>query len=292
LWSPLNTEPWCTVFCRLFDMAPAIGTFLVLIKVSEKAKKMCLPWPRRWAGPCYRIPRYYIHETIRLFLVLFFYFQIWFQFWYAVSLVLILGYGFGENRVKRNIIPAAMLVMGVTVYTVCWCGFFGRKQDGSHAAAQRQKPTDKAKNQNDENNNASLITAFNNNNNPNAGPIATFNNNNKGDDGHTPVKPMYGKTATDQGTTPAYEEDSSEDEMAETNSPRCVTSLPNMNLPSLIKSALGIGGPSTSAAVGTSAKPVDPTNATTVEDLIRGYEVRSRANNNNNTVEDQFSDGE
>ena len=23
-----------------------------------------------------------------------------------------------------------MLVIGVAVYTVCWCGFFGRKQDG------------------------------------------------------------------------------------------------------------------------------------------------------------------
>ena len=39
----------------VFDMAPHLGTFLVLIKVSEKAKKMCLPWPRRWAGPCYRV---------------------------------------------------------------------------------------------------------------------------------------------------------------------------------------------------------------------------------------------
>merc|ERR1712142_1122667 len=135
LWSPLNTEPWCTVFCRLFDMAPHLGTFLILMKVSEKFKKMCLPWPRIWAGPCYRMPRYYIHETIRLFLVLVVFYQVWFQFWYAIGLVLVLGYGYKEHRVKRNIIPATMLVMGVMFYVVCWCGLFGRKQDGSHAAA-------------------------------------------------------------------------------------------------------------------------------------------------------------
>merc|ERR1712142_595570 len=102
LWSPLNTEPWCTVFCRLFDMAPHLGTFLILMKVSEKFKKMCLPWPRIWAGPCYRMPRYYIHETIRLFLVLVVFYQVWFQFWYAIGLVLVLGYGYKEHRVKRG----------------------------------------------------------------------------------------------------------------------------------------------------------------------------------------------
>jgi len=103
IWSPLNTEPWCTVFCRLFDMAPHLGTFLILMKVSEKIKKMCLPWPRRWAGPCYRMPRYYIHETFRLFLVLLFFYQIWFQLWFAVSLVLTIGYGYPEHRIKRNV---------------------------------------------------------------------------------------------------------------------------------------------------------------------------------------------
>jgi len=118
-------------------MAPHLGTFLILMKVSEKFKKMCLPWPRIWAGPCYRMPRYYIHETIRLFLVLVVFYQVWFQFWYAIGLVLVLGYGYKEHRVKRNIIPALMLVMGVMFYVVCWCGLFGRKQDGSHAAAQR-----------------------------------------------------------------------------------------------------------------------------------------------------------
>jgi len=118
-------------------MAPHLGTFLILMKVSEKFKKMCLPWPRIWAGPCYRMPRYYIHETIRLFLVLVVFYQVWFQFWYAIGLVLVLGYGYKEHRVKRNIIPATMLVMGVMFYVVCWCGLFGRKQDGSHAAAER-----------------------------------------------------------------------------------------------------------------------------------------------------------
>jgi len=169
IWSPLNTEPWCTVFCRLFDMAPHLGTFLILMKVSEKIKKMCLPWPRRWAGPCYRMPRYYIHETFRLFLVLLFFYQIWFQLWFAVSLVLTIGYGYPEHRIKRNVIPGTMLVLGVMFYVVCWCGLFGRKQDGSHKAAQRTDVRDSAKNQDEDdkndNNNLAIQNFRNNNNN-------------------------------------------------------------------------------------------------------------------------------
>jgi len=232
LWSPLNSEPWCTVFCRLLDMAPHLGTFLMLIKVSEKAKKMCLPWPRRWAGPCYRMPRYYVHETFRLFLVLFFFFQVWFQLWYAVALVLTVGYGYSEHRVKRNIIPAAMLVIGVASYTVCWCGFFGRKQDGSHAAAQRQKPDDKTRNQDDENNNNRRLSVFNNNNSLN---LAGANSNNKGDGGQFVVpKTVYGQNVLDQQEAIGdYEDDYSEDEalLARGVAPRCITSSPHINLP-------------------------------------------------------------
>ena len=51
----------------------------------------------------FQMPRYYIHETFRLFLVLLFFYQIWFQMWFAVSLVLTLGYGYPEHRVKRNV---------------------------------------------------------------------------------------------------------------------------------------------------------------------------------------------
>ena len=50
-----------------------------------------------------QMPRYYIHETIRLFLVLVVFYQVWFQFWYAIGLVLVLGYGYKEHRVKRNV---------------------------------------------------------------------------------------------------------------------------------------------------------------------------------------------
>jgi len=239
LWSPLNTEPWCTVFCRLFDMAPHIGTFLVLIKVSEKAKKMCLPWPRRWAGPCYRMPRYFVHETIRLFLVLFFFFQVWFQLWYAIALVLTIGYGYPEHRIKRNVIPAAMLVIGVAVYTVCWCGFFGRKQDGSHAAAQRQAPNDRARNQNDgdgilaegvTNNNNLADGVANNNSNGRAGIVA-LNNNNRGDEGKRQIpKTIYQRNALNAG---AIHDDYFEDETplpCLSHELRHITSLPNMNL--------------------------------------------------------------
>lgn len=174
IWSPLNTEPWCTVFCRLFDMAPHLGTFLIFMKVSEKVKKMCLPWPRRWAGPCYRMPRYYIHETFRLFLVLLFFYQIWFQMWFAVSLVLTLGYGYPEHRVKRNVIPGLMLVLGVMFYVVCWCGFFGRKQDGSHTAAKRTDFHDRARNQDEGGQNVNNANNFrNNNNNVASGDVAS-----------------------------------------------------------------------------------------------------------------------
>jgi len=177
-------------------MAPHLGTFLILMKVSEKFKKMCLPWPRIWAGPCYRMPRYYIHETIRLFLVLVVYYQVWFQFWYAVGLVLTLGYGYKEHRVKRNIIPGTMLVMGVMFYVVCWCGLFGRKQDGSHAAAQRGDGGNNENTRNqDEGDEASGSGGDLDTNDNNAGAlrgrIPTVNNNSNNDnddDDDTAVK--------------------------------------------------------------------------------------------------------
>lgn len=190
IWSPLNTEPWCTVFCRLFDMAPHLGTFLILMKVSEKFKKMCLPWPRRWAGPCYRMPRYYIHETIRLFLVLLVFYQVWFQFWFAVSLVLTVGYGYPEHRIKRNLIPALMLIVGVSFYVVCWCGLFGRKQDGSFAAAKRGD-RDRAKHQDDAADSVKNSAA---NHNAIAGGVWNNNNNVEGSDETMPLE-LLGGTA-------------------------------------------------------------------------------------------------
>jgi len=224
IWSPLNTEPWCTVFCRLFDMAPHLGTFLILIKVSEKFKKMCLPWPRRWAGPCYRMPRYYVHETIRLSFVLIFFYQIWFQFWYAVSLVLTLGYGYSEHKVKRNYIPVAMLVIGVASYVVCWCGMFGRKQDGSHAAAGRTDRGDKAKNH-DENENNNVRAIINNNNNLDGG-----------DDGCTdpnqtiPMRATRNNLISTAATTTTTTTASSINWEAAIPAPHCISSMPNLPL--------------------------------------------------------------
>jgi len=62
-----------------------------------------------------------------------------------------------------------MLVLGVMFYVVCWCGLFGRKQDGSHGAAQRTDVRDSAKNQDEgdknDNNNLAIRNFRNNNNN-------------------------------------------------------------------------------------------------------------------------------
>ena len=35
-----------------------------------------------------------------------------------------------------------MLVIGVAVYTVCWCGFFGRKQDGKDGVRETKTKRD------------------------------------------------------------------------------------------------------------------------------------------------------
>merc|ERR1719204_3028240 len=112
------------------------------------------------------------------FLVLLFFYQIWFQLWFAVSLVLTIGYGYPEHRIKRNVIPGSMLVLGVMFYVVCWCGLFGRKRDGSHGAAQRTDVRDSAKNQDegDKNDNNNLaIQNFRNNNNNVAGGLRKRN---------------------------------------------------------------------------------------------------------------------